>query len=110
MKMIAAATVIRGEGECEVYMNHIVNEEMRRLNEQHRRERDAMREEMGAAKEHRDELLTDRLVQVRARTARRHGRIYRLREALANAWAMLWAIGGEIGLWTWEDENADRAS
>lgn len=105
MKMIAAATVIRGTGECEAFMNSIVNEEMRRLNEQHRRETDAMREEMGAAKGHRDELLTQRLSQVRAKTARRNGRMHRIREALSMAWAMFWAIGGEIGLWTWEDDE-----
>lgn len=105
MKMIAAATVIRGQGECEAFMNNIVNAEMHRLNEQHRRETEAIREEMSAAKEHRDELLNQRLSQVRAKTARRNGRMHRIREAISMAWAMFWAIGGEIGLWMWEGDE-----
>ena len=108
MKMIADMTVIRGNGECLALMNSVVNEEMRRLNEQHRRETTAMQEEMRTVKRHRDGLLSDRLGCVLRRTSRREGPIRRAFERIVNAWAIVWALGVEAGLWLREGDRDAR--
>lgn len=105
MKMIADMTVIRGNGECTALMNSVVNEEMRKLNEQHRRETSAMQEEMRTVKRHRDGLLSDRLGCITRRASRREGPIRRALERVVNAWAIVWALGVEAGLWTWEGND-----
>lgn len=105
MKMIADMTVIRGNGECIALMNSVVNEEMRRLNEQHRRETMAMQEEMRIVKRHRDILLKDRLFKVCEKNKRRYGIIHRISDRISIAWAMFWAITHEFGLWSWDYEK-----
>lgn len=105
MVRIAAATVIRGEGACQAYIDGVVNEEVKRLNERHRIETAAVREELSAVRGHRNELLTARLTQIKASTARRRGWWRRLRDRLADAWAMFCAITLETGLWEWDDDD-----
>lgn len=94
MKMIAAMTVVRGEGpEVDVIVNGTVNREIR-----------AQREREKQLKQRENSLLQDRAKRVRAEMAGNASAFRRIRERLTDAWAMFWAIGGELGLWTWEEE------
>lgn len=94
MKMIAAMTVVRGEGpEVDVIVNGTVNREIR-----------AQREREKQLKQRENSLLQDRAKRVRAEMAGNANAFRRIRERITDAWAMFWAIGGELGLWTWEEE------
>lgn len=94
MKMIAAMTVVRGEGpEVDVIVNGTVNREIR-----------AQREREKQLKQRENSLLQDRANHVRAEMAGNANAFRRIRERITDAWAMFWAIGGELGLWTWEEE------
>lgn len=94
MKMIAAMTVVRGEGpEVDVIVNGTVNREIR-----------AQREREKQLKQRENSLLQDRAKRVRAEMAGNANTFRRIRERITDAWAMFWAIGGELGLWTWEEE------
>lgn len=96
---IATATIIRGKGECQAYINGVVHKEMQKLNA-----------ELEAAKGHRDDLLTHNLKAYQEVDERPVGAFRRLRERLETLWALLWALGVEIGLWGdyLEDDEGDR--
>lgn len=86
MNMIASATVIRGQGECEAYMNGVVMKEMKRLNAIHAAE-------MGTVKNHRNRLLAERLEKL----AQKEKWWVRLKDRLETAWAVFIALLLELG-------------
>lgn len=85
---IATATIIRGKGECQAYINGVVHKEMQKLNA-----------ELEAAKGHRDDLLAANLEAYQEVEERPTGAFRRLRERLVTLWAQFWALGIVLGFW-----------
>lgn len=83
MNMIASATVIRGKGGCEAYMNGILNQEMKRLNDQHAAEVQMLTQQ-------RNRLLADRMQAMKP--VQREGLLKRLKNRLETAWAIFFAL------------------
>lgn len=81
--MIASATVIRGQGECEAYMNGVVMKEMKRLNAIHAAE-------MGTVKNHRNRLLAERLEKLKP--VQKVSLWERLKDFVATAWAQFFGL------------------
>lgn len=106
MKMLATTTVIRGNGACEAYMNGIMNEEIKKMNELHRQEMEAVINELQSKTNRENDLLAEKLPKIRAYTAKRSGRIYDIRDKLEVAWAFVWYMGLKFKLWC-DDRNSD---
>ena len=104
---IATLTVIRGNGECVAFMNGIVKEEMRKLNERHALEMSKKHAELEAARGHRNALLRDNLATYRVLNARPASAFKRLGERLVTLWCQIYGLGEHIGLWeyTGHDEK-----
>ena len=83
MNRIAAATVIRGKGECQAYINGVVMKEMKRLNDLHAIE-------MEAVKQHRNRLLSDRMEALNP--VQKEKWWIRLKDRIATAWAVFFAL------------------
>lgn len=98
MNRIATLTVIRGNGECVAYMNGIVKEEMKKLNERHAREMARKNAELDASRGHRNRLLRDNLRDYRVLNARPVSACKRLLEGLETFWCQCWGVAYEIGL------------
>lgn len=92
MNRVATATVIRGTGECEVYLNDVVNKEIAKMNEQHKLELTKIDEELKATKKHRDKLLADRLAVIKADREERPSLFTKVRENLENAWCVTYGM------------------
>ena len=114
---IAAATVIRGYGECRTYIDGVVSEEMKKINKANAREREALREQLKATETHRNRLLADRrdaLIRPARKSALRRT-VRRMIDKIQIVWALLWyinrecghrliALGLKYGLWEYDDE------
>ena len=83
MNMIASATVIRGKGECEAYMNGVVMKEMKRLNETHAAE-------MAVVKNHRNRLLSDRMKALKP--VQKVSIRERVKDFIETAWAQFFGL------------------
>lgn len=89
MNMIASATVIRGKGQCEAYMNGIVMSEMKRQNERHAAE-------MAVVTAHRNRLLTDRIEAMKP--VQRESWFHKVKECVETAWCVFFALLLELHL------------
>lgn len=106
MNRIAAVTVIRGAGACEVYMNGIVQEEIEKMKERHNKEMRAKEAELEATKNRLNDTLSDRLGVIRAGNAKRVSTLARIREKIEILWCQFWGMGYEFGWWTCDDDEA----
>lgn len=99
MKRIATATVIRGNGACEAYINGVVKEEMRRQQAKFQAER----ERAAAVEASRNRLLARQKTELMRKTYYRPNLFRRLLRPFENAWAMFWATlicwGEELDFW-----------
>ena len=89
MNMIASATVIRGKGKCEAFINGIAMKEMKQQNERHAAE-------MAVVTHSRNRLLADRIEALKP--ARRESWAHRAKERIVTAWAVLFALLLELKL------------
>ena len=90
MNMIASATIIRGKGQCEAYMNGVVMEEMRRQNDRHAFEKAAMKAQIdGYKKAERVKYLN---------SAKPESLAHRIKEAIEKAWCVFFAMLLELHL------------
>lgn len=104
IQRIAATTVIKGAGACQVYMDGVVSEEIKRLNEMHARELETWREKVKACQAHENKLLAERLKAV-DKMVNPFGirRIYRaVVDRIQVVWAMLWVANWRLGRWICE--------
>lgn len=114
-RRIAAATVIRGNGACQAFIDGVVHEEMRRQQEC----MEAERERAHVIEAHRDRLLAERVKTIT--TPKRRNLMQRLKDGLELIWAYFWAVtfggvwidmGETLGLWEYigdeEEEHAER--
>lgn len=104
MNRIATVTVIRGSGDCEAYVDGIVQEEIEKMKSRHNTEIQAKNAELEATKIHRNKLLSSKLGVIRAESARPISRFTRIRNKIDILWCKFWGIGYELGLWTCNDD------
>ena len=86
MNRIAAVTVIRGQGECQAYINGVASAEIRRQQDRMRAETERAR----TVEASRDRLLTCRLTEIAEKLDARPGLLHRLHQRAVDAWALLW--------------------
>lgn len=89
MNMIASATVIRGKGKCEAYMNNIVMKEMQRQNDRHAAE-------MAVVTAHRNRLLADRTEALKP--VQRETWAHKIKNAIETAWCVFFGMLIELHL------------
>lgn len=109
MKRVMTATVIRGNGGCQAYVNGVASEELKRQEAHRRFDRMASVALTRAVIDHRDRLREYHRAELNARLCPPVTMARRIKEAVANAWALCWAVvvvGGEaLGLWERIDEE-----
>ena len=105
MKMIATTTVIRGNGACKVFVDGIMNEEIEKMNERHKKEMEAVCNELEATKSHLNRSLKRDLAPIRAMVARRSGLLYKIREKIEFVWGCIWYYGLRFKLWGYWDDS-----
>lgn len=103
MKMLATATVIRGNGACEAYMNGIMNEEIKKMTERYERKIEALSNELNATKNTEKRLFAEKLPMVHACTAKCCSPFSDIREKLEVAWAFVWYMGEKAKLWSYDN-------
>jgi len=89
MNMIESATIIRGKGQCEAYMNGVVMEEMRKQNDRHAFEKAVMKAQINRYQEDRIKYLN---------AAQRESWLHRIKEKIENAWCVFFAMLLELHL------------
>lgn len=99
MKVIAAATVIRGNGACKVYVDGVMNKEIEKMSKQYERTIEALTNELEATKNNETRLLSEKLPMIRACSARRYGLVNDIRESLEMAYAFTWCLGERVRDW-----------
>ena len=95
MNRIAAVTVIRGEGECQAFINGVADEEIRRKQDHMR----AATERARVVKTSRNRLLARRMAAITRKLNRKPNLFQRIWAPVAESWAMAWAVwfnAGEI--------------
>lgn len=111
MNRIAAATVIRGSGECRVYLDGIVQQEIQRQQERQRAAFRAELERAGQIEKSRNRLLAQRLAAERREQMHRPGPLKRTARWIVNAYALAMAtavVWGEmLGLWERIEDDLD---
>lgn len=96
MQRIAAASVIRGAGSCEVYMKYLVGEEMKRLNAISDKENAQLRQRMAVVTGSRNKLLGDKLKRLNT-TPRRKPVHKRVLDKIVKAYSVFFALCLELG-------------
>ena len=100
MQRLVTMSVIRGEGECEVIVNHVVQKEIRRLQEINRKkfesEMRVMRERLNASERKRRKVLKEKLDALDARLAEPVRPLERLKFRIPYGWAWLIATGMSV--------------
>lgn len=97
MNRIATVSVIRGSGACDVYMNHVVSQEMKRLQALERKENEGLRQRMELVTSSRNKLLDERLKQHDRESSFRKPFHKRLQERLVQAYSVFFALCLEFG-------------
>lgn len=87
-RRIAAATIIRGEGECKAFINGVADQEISRKQEQ-------MRAEMQralAVEGSRNRMLARNLAELESTLNPKLNRWQRFWKDMADVWALTWAV------------------
>ena len=88
MNRIATTTVIRGNGDCQVFINGIASAEMKRQQARLRAERECHR----ITEASRNKLLRRSLDDINRKMRKSRNPIRRAWDRVVNAWAMGWAM------------------
>ena len=88
MKRVATATVIRGNGDCQVYINGVVSAEMKRQQAMMRTERERAR----MVEVSRDKLLSRSLEDINRRMHKRKSPLRLVWELIVDTWSFGWAL------------------
>lgn len=88
MNRIATATVIRGNGECQAYINGVVSAEMKRQQEKMRAERERAR----MVEVSRDKLLQRNLEDINRQMRKRKNPLRLGWELIVDTWSFGWAL------------------
>lgn len=88
MQRIAAATVIRGNGACQAFIDGVVHDEMRRQQEK----LEAAEDRANWMEGKRNELRDKRMVEISRMLTGKRSPLRRIRNAIETAWGIVWAI------------------
>lgn len=105
MNVIATTTVIRGNGACKVFMDGIMNKEIEKMSERYERQIEALSNELAATKNKENKLLAEKMPVLRACIAKPCAPFSAVRNKLEVAWALVWYLGTEVGLWHDDGKN-----
>lgn len=117
-RRVAAATVIRGNGACGLFVNGIANAEVMRNNELHTKELEIVMSELKNIKKRmtdvpagicRAERLARNLASLRLNAARPCSLFRRIREGVVFIWGCIWYYGLKLGLWEYVGDEEDEA-
>lgn len=96
---IAAATIIRGYGECQAFLNGVKDEEWEKKNREIEKQVSTLREQLRAARSRESVLLEKRretfLQSITRGPVRRTLR--RMLDAATLPWCIFWALNRELG-------------
>lgn len=113
MGILGTATVIRGKGACELFVNGIRDEEVHRINELHNKEIETVKNELKKAKNrmammpaeiHEKGYTANKLVKLRFGEFDRPSVFRRLLNMIELAWAYTWVYGVKHNVWGYWDE------
>lgn len=116
MGILGTATIIRGKGACELFVNGIRDEEVRRINELHTKEIETVKNELKKAKNrmammpaeiHEKGHTANKLVKLRFGEFERPSVLRRLLNAIELAWAYTWVYGVKYGVFGYWNEEED---
>lgn len=88
MNRIAVATVIRGTGECQAYINGVADADIRHKQAAMRAETERAR----TVEASRDRLLAVRLAEIGKAMKNKPSLLHRFWSRAEGVWAMLWAV------------------
>ena len=97
MNRIAAVSVIKGSGACDVYMNYVVGKEMKRLQAIERKENEGLRQRMALVTNSRDKLLNEKLERLISEDNYRRPFYKRLWDKAVQAYCVFFAMCMELG-------------
>lgn len=106
MNRIAAVTVIKGSGACDVYMNYVVGEEMKRLQAIERKENEGLRQRMELVTNSRDKLLGEKLKRLTGEGTGRRPFHKRLWDKVVEAYSIFFAMCLELGFIEYIEDDA----
>ena len=102
MSNIMTTTIIRGTGECKVFMDGVLNKEIEKMNERHQKELSILEAKLESSNNHRDDLLTSRLAFFRACDAKHVSWFARFKERIEILWCQAYGLGEAFKLWLYE--------
>lgn len=102
IERFATTRITWTNGVCEIAVNGIVSEEIKKMNERFQAKIEAKNNELQAAKNHRNKLLENNLAIYRASESRPVSWLSRARESVVMAWCKLYGLGEHFGLWEYE--------
>ena len=88
--------VIRENGACEVLVNGIVNEEIKKMREHYEKELSVMEAKLQTKTSHLNKNLYKDLTDVKVMLAKPVSIIERIRERIVITWCQIWGLGIEI--------------
>lgn len=102
-------TVIKGNGECEAIVNGIVSQEMKRIQEAHKKEIDTLDAQLKQITVRRDKLLTQNMI-ARRKPKKVHI-LDRIKEKIEDTYAIVFAtiivFGEHFGLWEYIQDDEE---
>ena len=93
-------SVFHENGACEVLVNGIVNEEIKKMREHYEKELSVMEAKLQTKTGHLNKNLSKDLMKVKAMCAKPVSFIERARERIVITWCQIWGLGLEWKLWT----------
>ena len=115
MGILGTATVIRGKGACELFVNGIRDEEVRRINELHTKEMEIVMNELKKTKDrvrmmpidsYKRSRFASKMIDLRLGNVGRPSPFQKFKETVVFVWACIWVAGCKLGLCGyWDDEE-----
>jgi hypothetical protein len=97
---IFTTAVIREDGIHDVYVNGLLNEEMKKMKEDYEKQLSVMEAKLQAKTGHLNKNLSRDLMAVKVMVAKPTSLIERIRERIVITWCQIWGIGLALKFWT----------
>lgn len=99
--------VFRENGACEIFVNGIVNEEIKKMKERYEKELSVMEAKLQAKTGHLNKNLHKDLMAVKVMVAQPVSLIERIRERIIITWCQIYGIGEALKLWSYDGNRKD---